>query len=111
MMMPSGEWEDLLRERRAEESRQIARRRLAREAKAEFQAQGAHPKGHILRFSMGAGRGVLQSGSGGVGKRLALLIDSLFSIWRHAAGGEWDGVAAECSGCGEGHSSDLRGGL
>lgn len=111
MIMPSGEWQDLLRERRAEERRQIARRKLAREAKAAFPGPAPRFEEQIPRFSRGDRRVVTLGGVAGMGRRLALLIDPLFSIWGRDAGREWDGAAAECSECGEGQNPDLRGGL
>ncbi len=111
MIMPSGEWEDLLRERRAEERRQTARRKLAREAKAAFPGPATRLKQQIPRFSRGDRRAVTLGGVAGMGRRLALLIDPVFSIWGRGARRERHGLAADCSGCGEGQNPDLRGGL
>lgn len=106
MIGPSGEWEDFMRETRAEGSRQLTIRRLAREVKRADPARGGHIVAHILGYRSAlrgnAARGVATAKPGlnlnpAPGNRVAALVDWVFSIGRRSANEAWDGTAASSS--------------
>jgi hypothetical protein len=117
MIVPSGEWEDMMRDRKAEENRQLAMRRLAREVRGAGRGRYVRRPEHALGFRTAprrqpAGRSAAARGNRNLSprNRITILLDSALSIWGQATGEALGGVPPCGSQCCEAQSNEPGGG-